>query len=484
VIKFLVLLLIPFLLNAKVILNVPNSFLDGEPVRFSIEASGSNVNFPDIKEIDGFIVQKVGTSQNTTIINGKRDQKIIRTYQFFPSSTIIIPSFTLKIDDKIEKTKERKVNRNQIRKTKSKDFDLEISVNKNSAYVGEDIELTLIFKYKKNIQLYDLRFTTPTFDNFWSKQLSVNSQPKDNLYVVQKLKFLLFPQKDGVLKIPSFKIDVVLPDYSKPNNFFGPAKKIKKIYSNSLDINVNPLPNNIHLIGNFKIKTTIDKSTIKVGESVSFQLEIQGRGNIDDLEEYKIDIPNVTIYDNKSKKDFNIKGGKYGGVYKKSYSIVADQDFTIPPLVLKYFDKNTKQIKIIKSKEYQIKVKGTPKIRRQLEVKDNIPTDTVKTKTITKIIKTSDNDKILYFGFGFILASVLFSIYINFKNKIKKQVILPLENEIKSIKTTNELLKKIVPYINIDTKLNKLIFQLESNNASDFKQIKKEILTLIKELKI
>ncbi len=488
-IKILFLLIMPFILNAQVILTAPKTFLIGEAVVFKISASSNDVYFPNIKDIGGFVVQQIGTSNQTTITNGKVNQTLIRQYKFFPTKDILIPSFNIKIDGKMEQTKSQKIILQKVIKTKSDIFDLTIKVNKNKVYVGEEIFFTMTFKYKKNIQLYDLQFNVPNFENFWSKQLKSPKQQQDNLYVVQELNFLLFAQKSGILEIPPLRIGVVVPDKNQRNAFFGSATKTKFVYSNDLKLEVQSLPNDIYLIGDFEIKTKIDKNIIKSGEAVSFQLEISGRGNIDDLEEYTLDIPNATIYDNPSQKDFNIKNEKYGGVFKKSYSIVAQEDFIIPSIVLKYFDKKSQKTKVIKSDEYKIKVAGETTVKKQLEVKKEIlnkdkVTNIQKQKITTEVIKTSDNDKVLFFILGVLFASLVFIAYFIIKNRKAKEEDLPLLKSVKRSATQNELFKKLIPYVNIDENLDKIIYELESNKKSDLRAVKKQLQNILEDLKL
>jgi hypothetical protein len=483
--RFLLLIFIPSVMFSLVELKAPETFLQGEPVNFSISASGSNVDFPDIKSIDSYTIQQTGTSTQISIINGLKSQKIIKSFRFYPASSVILPSFKIKVDGKIQQTKEHKITLQKIKKTKSDIFDLTIDVDKTQAYVGEEIYLTMRFKYKKDIQIYDLQFSKPIFNNFWSKQLQTPKLQQDNLYVVQELKYLLFAQKSGTLNIPPFKIVAVLPDRNSFgfNSFFQSATINKKIYSNSLKLDIKPLPKNIYLVGDFKIKAIVDKTTIKAAQAVSYQLEISGRGNIDDLQEYNLNIPQATIYDNPSQKSFNIKNGKYGGIYKKTYSIVANEDFVIPAIQLKYLDKKTNKIKTISTKEYKIKVlkstTQTPKIETKNTIKQK---EIIKEKII--YVNTELYKLVLSFIGGFIIASLIFALVLfkNTKNNNKKDLLL-----LKSIKkstSSSELLKKITPFVNIDTNLDKIIYTLEDNNFENLKSIKKEIIKILKRLKL
>jgi len=482
--KIFLILILSILLLSKVIVQAPNTFVEGESVVFNINASGSDVQFPKINSIDGYSVQNLGTSSQTTIINYITNRNVIRNYRFFPKKDVTIPSFNITIDGKVEKTKEKKIKLLKVKQTKSSLFDLKMSVNKTNVYVGEDIVLTLVFKYKKNIQLYDLKFSDMNFDNFWSKQLT-NDKPKDDgQYITQTLKFLIFPQKSGKLNISAVKIIAVLADISMGNSFFGPPTKSINIYSNTLDINAKALPKNINLIGDFKIDATVDKTSIHQGQAVSYKLKITGRGNIDDLDEIKLNVPNTTIYDNPSVKKFDIKDNKYGGIYRKTYSIVSQNDFIIPSVKLQFFDKKTNTIKTIVTKEYKIKVLNSPKIKQTLQVQQINKEPKIKNKTVTKIKYTSDNEKILFFVLGFISSFVLIIIYLIYKKKFIKEESTALEIIIRNSKTIDDLFKNIVPYINIDEKLDKIIYSIETKNNIDLKKIKKDILKIIKELKI
>ena len=485
-IKFLILLILPLWLNAQVSMSAQKTFLSGEPIVFSITASGSDVDFPNITDIDGYVVQNAGTSSQTSIINGSRSQKLIRQYRFFATSNVTIPSFEIKVNGKVERTKEQKVVLQKISKTKSSNFDLTIKVNKDEVYVGEEILLTMTFKYKKSVQLYDLQFAKPNFENFWSKQIQTNSKFNDSEYEIQELSYLLFPQKNGTLDISSFRIDAILPDNRARNSFFGAATKTQRVYSNSLKVKAKELPDGVYLVGDFNIKSSVDKTTIKQGEAISYKLEIVGRGNIDDVEEFDLDISDATIYDNPSQKDFNILEGKYGGVYKKSYSIVSNYNFVIPSVTLKYFDKISEEVKTIKTQEYTIQVEGEKQLKYELEVKKETiePSIQVKTKEVVKIIKTSNKEKAIFFFLGVVFTLVVLAIYFLIKNKKQVKEELSLEKSIKKCATREELLKKVVPFVGIDENLDKIIYKLESNDNVELKVVKKELVNILKELKL
>jgi len=486
--KIILILIMPYLMYAKVTLNAPKSFFQGETVSFSIVASGGDIKIPKITKIDGIFVHSTGTSTQTTIINGKRSYRFTKSYAFIAKKDITIPSFDITIDNKIEKTIATKITMKKVNKTSSKDYDLNIKIDKTSSYVGEGITFELLFKYKKDLNVVNLEFEKPDFVDFWVKELKTNQkQPSDDQYSYQKLTYLLFPQKSGKFTIGPLKIGLIVRDNKYQNSFFASSStKNIPVYSNTLNLDIKALPNDIKLIGDFEISSSIDKNRLDQGDAVSYKIMIKGRGNIDDVDEIKIDIENTTIYDNPAKKEYNMENNTYGGTYTKAFSIVSTSDFTIPGVTVKYFDKKTNSVKTIKTKSYDIKVSEQEKIKPKLEVSK---TDTEITKSITKekivrkIIKTSDNQKIIYFIIGLLVGIILFAIFNYLKNKTIKKEDDPIIKSIKNIKTSTQLYKLLIAYIDIDKNLDNIIFRLENDlDGIELKKIKKEIIDIFKEL--
>ena len=486
--KILFILCLPYIIYAQVTLKAPKSFFKGEVVEFSIIATGGDIKIPPISSIDGTTVQSTGTSTQTTIINGVRSYIFTKSYSFIPQKNITIPSFNIIIDRKTQTTKAQKIVMSKIEKTNSKYYDLDIKVDKNNGYVGEGIAFDLTFKYRKDLSVVGLDFAKPAFDNFWVKELKNNQeQPSNDNYIYQKLTYLLFPQKAGKLEIGPLKIGIVTRDNSYENNFFlSSSTKTTPVYSNTIKLDIKELPQNTKLIGDFNIVSTIDKSNLESGDAVAYKIIIDGRGNIDDIDEIKLDIPNTTIYENPSDKQYNMMNNKYGGIYTKTFSIVSNNDFTIPSITLKYFDKKTKSVKIITTKSYDIKVKAEQKVESKLEVAKTNNIETVKKeKFITKVIETSDNQKIIYFFIGLITGIIIISLYLLFKNRDKTKEDISIVKTIKNTKTQQELFKTIIAYINIDEDLDKIIYKLEKElNIQEFKVIKKEIVVIFEKKNI
>ena len=112
--KQLLFLLVALPLSASVKMLAPDHFMEGEALNFQIIARGFKVKIPQIDSIEGYRVENIKTTEETIIINTRRANKVTKTYRMFAKKSITIPSFTIEIDDKYEKTKNKKIKLQKI----------------------------------------------------------------------------------------------------------------------------------------------------------------------------------------------------------------------------------------------------------------------------------------------------------------------------------------------------------------------------------
>lgn len=460
-----------------------NTIVKNEAFVFVLEAYGNDITFPNISLIDGQGVQEIASSNATNIINGKVTKKIKKTYSFYPTKDFILPSFETLIDGKNYKTNEEKITIQKALKTQSNIFDFNIRTNNSDLYIGENFILTMVFKYKKDVDILDLTFDKPNFENFWYKQIDNSKKYEDGDFTVFEINFLMFALKKGIQKIEPLGINAQIMDNNSYSVFS--STRNKKIYSNELEFDIKSLPDNINLIGNFDISASIDKQIVKKGEAVSFKLNINGKGNIDDLPDIKLPIDDVTIYENKPLVKTQVSNNEYSGEWEKVYSIIANKSFTIPSVKIDYFDKNlsktiSKQTDIFNIEVLDEEIKKEVVLEKAEDIV--LPIETPK-ETIKVVEKTSTLDRIIFFFLGVVFSLLIISLYYYvITSKSKKQEDKPLVKKVKESNTKDELLKILAVYLKIDAKLDLLIFELEK--TQDIDSLKKEIIKILKELKL
>ncbi len=490
------LILIPFyLFSAEVSVSVNKSAVyPGDSVVFSIKASGNDIEFPKIDKIGNADVSEAGTSSSYVIINGNASKTLTKMYSFTPDNNVTIPSFTVKIDGKEYKTKPINVtvlNPNAPRPN-AKAL-LEIRADKNSSYVGEPVNIELVLKLKASANIAKAQIDTPKFDNLWVKQIGDVQKTQEGDYIVQKYRFLAFAQQAGKIKIgpitahyATVKRDSYDPFGGMNISIFGENLVWKKILSNSITIDAKPLPNGLELYGDFDIKAKVDKSKVSANKPVNLTVTVSGVGNIDDVKKFDLDIPNAIVYADEPQIKSGFKGGKYGGIFTQKIAIIADRNYTIPPIELRYFDKTAKKETVKKTEPIKITVIGgkTAAAPAQIAVANSqkpavlADTNSSAAASAEPAAKNCTNGFIKYITLiiGFILGALAALLWQK-RGAKKEQKELPVIKKIKKAKSDKELYKILLPFAN-DSKLiaNKLK-KLEENIYKNGKnKIKKEAL--------
>ena len=412
-----------------------NPIVAGEPAKLVIEASGDDIELPKIDKIGPYPVAGVTNSESVVNINGKLTVKKGKILTFYPDTNVTIPPIKANIDGKEVVSKPLHL----VVKKASANSNIRfvLKVNKQKAYVGEPIIAQLILKIKRGLNIVDYSFTPPKFDNFWVKELkSTNKYLEEHGdYLIKRITFLLFPQKSGVLTIAPALFKYAVP--STTTDLFGFAVSApvwKSVVSNSAKVVVQPLPANVDLVGDFTIEAKVDKTEVKTGEPVNFTVRITGIGNIENLDKIPLTIKGATIYEDKPKVTERYKDGKLFAEFMQKFSIISNQDYTIPGLKIDYFSLKDKKIKTLTTKPIHIRVVGTKAIATI-----QLPKEQRQTKVAT-VSQSKGFDRVSFF-LGIITGLfIAFLMLIGWRLFTKKPVAFRFSNK-------KKLLNALLPYI-------------------------------------
>lgn len=441
---------------------LPKTIYEGDQVTFTITASGNEIKFPHIEEIAGYKVNSQATSRNITNINGKITKAISKEYRFMAQKDFTIPAIKVTIEDKEESTKpiEVKVQKQKIGKDEA--FIFEMKSNKKEAYVGESIVVDFIFKKHLDIELAEANFNSPSFHDFWAKPSKKIPNKIEGNYLIYTVKYILFPQKSGNIEIEAGRMDTGILKKEKRNFFNFERVKWKTLYTKGLNIKVKPLPAGVDIYGNFKFETKIDKNSIKANEPVNLTVTIEGIGNIDDIDDFKIDIKDAIVYADKAEKKIYTNNKEELGKYTQKFAIVSDRNFTIEPLEFTFFDSVGEKVKTIVGKKFDIEVTGSIIKTTTAQLEKKTSGEDVKTKVVYD--QTSKTKLILFTFAGFLLGFLTaFLLGFNFKRKSKEKVNLSLATKINKSKNDKELFSHLLPFADKSEKMKELIKQLEGS---------------------
>ncbi len=476
--KLTALMLLPLFLFADVQESVDkNALYRGDSVTYTISVSGKDVEFPTITSIDGNPILSTSGSQNISIINGDFQKTVSKSYIFTPKDSLEIPSYKVLVNGGVEMTKPIAVKIVEPSQDKSAPVVLDIRLSKESAHVGEVVRFDLVFKQKPNVPVYKLDIEEPQFEDFWVKKVDGVQEGVEGEYTTKTYSYLLFAQRSGKLSIPSVTANVgQLAQQQRRrgldpffNSAFGQQLRYTKIFSNELILNVEALPNRLELYGDFNINTEADKTTVAANKPLNLTISIDGVGNIDDVRKYSLDIEGAVIYANEPEIKARVVGEDYLGSFEQKIVIIADGFYTIPPLQLRYFDRESQKEVIKESQAIAITVTGGVAKVSTVQSSPVEVSQAIKEKPelIEKAVSTtSDWRELLYaalVGFGIGGLFVWLMMRSRSENVPKKSVVTPIEQQIKKAKSDKALFELLLPYKKESPVVDTALVQLEEN---------------------
>ncbi|MEJ2468284.1 MAG: BatD family protein [Campylobacterales bacterium] len=345
----------------------------GDPVTLTLTASGEDIEFPPLTEIAGYPIQGRGTSRNLSIVNGHTTKSLEQRLVFTPTDDLTIPSLDITVDGKVEHTLPIRVKVNDPQAApKGAPVRMELKLSKEKAYVGEPVELDLVFKYLPGTQIDDIRISEPKLEHFWIKRLNTQAERSADSegYITQTYRYLLFAQQSGDLAIPAIFAQIGTKVQTKRNSmfsdpffndpFFGGARmQYKKVYSEPATLHAQALPAGLEVYGRFTMESDVDKTTVEANKPVNLHIHIEGSGNVEDIPKFEPRIGHAVVYANDPEIKSFIKDGRYYGTFDQTIAVIPGRDTTIEPLTFAFFDSKAKKETTLSTHPYFIKVNGS-----------------------------------------------------------------------------------------------------------------------------
>lgn len=377
----------------------------------------------------------------------------------------------------------------------SQDSDFEVfcklNIDAKTVFVGQPIILSAKVYSRGNI--LQIGMENIKLPGFVFKEIQHVNKYQEELegknYTVLEKKFLLLSQEPGKIKIDPVVINFNVPMKRKSRHgfldedFFGALPVIfgenyqqKRVLSNNLQIDVLPLPEYPGLVdgvGDFKyFKAYTDKNEVFVNEPILFNLQIEGKGNLDQVIAPKLNLPsNFRFYESKTGVEQDLTTNFLGGKKRFEYVLQVPQkgEYQIPAQKFTYFDTQSKSYKTLKTSSLNLNIKDSGQIKDQennnkseIKEKNNSNKNNLESKQDINFIEEntqnfSENQKSFFLKIFENLNSVklpgifflillflpilfLFKKYLRPVKNIANKIIL---NKFKTTKTSSKLLKNL-----------------------------------------
>ena len=241
-------------------------------------------------------------------------------------------------------------------------------VDKRSAYVGEQITLSVFVLSRVEISSVDT-VVLPRLEGFWSEDLESPSQLSGEHRVVNGVPYrayllkrkALFPNHARKLEIDPAKADIT-------TGYLFAGHRVHRV-GNRVAVEVKPLPKAAPpgfasaQVGQWEVSREATPSTVKLGEPLTVRVILSGRGNLKNQTPPRLEVPpSFRLYDPTTTDEVKPRGGQYGGRRVQEYLVMPSQtgSFTLPEMSFAYFDPEKERYEVARAAAVTIQVEPAP----------------------------------------------------------------------------------------------------------------------------
>ncbi len=454
----------------------------GDSVTFTIESDAENTIFPKIGRIGEYAVLASPSSKSIQTINGRTMARLSQSYVFQPLKSVTIPSFEVRVNGAVVKTEPIAINVSKRTQTLGKPYRFDIAIDKTDPYAGEEVKLTATITIDSLFNLEGLDLNLERLEGFWVDSNDKNwhgNRVGDNIVFTRD--FYLYPKHSGEVMIPNYPVVGVMSD-GRNRLFFNESKRFIA-YSNELKLDVKPLPGGVNLVGNYLLNVKTDKFKTDSKQPVNLTIELIGKGNLDNFEGFHVDIPGVTVYDDKPAVTKERKKGVLTSRAVYKFALVSDRDYTIPSFSATFIDPASGEVKTVRSNEVKIEVEGG--VQRTATIQ-KAPSDDQPAASKSGAPRPNAADGMGWLTLGIVIGLILGLVIPKLPHWVRNgrtayEGTRTFPRQLQSAGTPKALLGLVIRYID-DPDLKHHIQKLEAPlDKEGFKTVRKEIISILKE---
>ena len=357
------------------------------------------------------------------------------------------------------------------------DFDYHINVDKTRPYVKEAVLLTVDLNQTNHniVLLFD--FDLVKSDDYTFQRVDIKEV--DAYHAVQiRYTYLVYPLKDGEIPIYFTLTQKATTDDSIAYSFSGDRDNVKTLETRNTKIDVPPLmlqvnalPEDTQIVGDFSLDYKVKSLDAKPFEPLPLQVTLKGLGYPPLLQSLLPEEGNFTRFTERPIVKTNVTKTGTHSIVTYPMALSHDKSFTLNPLVIKAFDPET-------AKRYTLTVPTQHFNITQVEKSTLI--DTVNTPAFFEVDWTWLQTLFTYFMT--FLAGVLSAFFWKQKKKNVHTQQHPIVHKIQNAKTDKALLQVLLsndPQLFAEN-IQQIETSLYAHTPLNLKDIKKNALEKVR----
>ncbi len=330
----------------------------------------------DTAPITDFQIVSRSNSSNLSIINGSYTKTVTAVFQLAPrgKGKLTIPALAVSHGGKTYHTQPIVVTVAEERTSPedARDIFVQTEISHDKLFVGQ--QAIYRFQLFSAVQFTNARLQKPEFEDFSVEEMGKEPRKftrniNGRRYNGVEIAYLIIPRTPGKITIDPaiLTCDVVLQDRNRSRDPFGDSFFTNGFFSNArtrprrfstqaLPVEVMPLPTHdgavpfSGLVGQFELSASLDKDTIKSGDSSTLTVILSGNGNVMDAKMPDLNISDqFKVYDDSPVEEVILTKQGYQGkkTFKRALVPISAGRFTVPPLGLTFFDVENNAYKTI-----------------------------------------------------------------------------------------------------------------------------------------
>ncbi len=340
-------------------------------LRLTLENGRGDIEAPDLRDFQ--VVFGPSQSSSYRIVNGQQSSTITLSYTMRPKEPgkFVIGAVTARVGNQTFRTEPITLEvlrgsgsagnvqqspgsvpsgRERSAATSQTDENLIVSiqVSKSNVYQGEHLVVSYVLLSRYNT--IDLRETNfPNLSGFWTEDIKTEQASwEDKLETINGVPYrkavlkrqVLFPQRSGELEIGPLSVTCRVN-----RSFFNPGTEIT-VHSNTLRINVKPLPGNAPesfngAVGDFSFSLKTAGNELETNEAIDLSITISGKGNLTLIKGPTVFFPeDFDAYDPEQKDRISVNAGGVSGSRSYQYLVIPRYPgkYEMPALSFSWFD--------------------------------------------------------------------------------------------------------------------------------------------------
>lgn len=359
-----------------------NEIATGEALKLTIEltnaSSAGNINAPDLGGLA--VLQGPMQSSNFSSINGRisRSSSISWYLTATRPGTYTIGAATVRVGGGVLQTEPLTIKVTQgasssgtsaaAEQAQKRDPNLfcTITLNKNKAYVGEQIIATYTL-YSRYNSLRSLESEMPKLNGFWAEDVELEGNWEPELRTVNGLRYrvatlkrqVLIPLHSGTLTLAPMTLS-----YLVNASIFNSGTTVT-IQSGATEVNVKELPPGkpadfIGAVGDLQLEVKTANTEVKANEAIDLSIRFSGRANLKLVDAPTLNLPpGFDSYDPKIDDQITVNSSGMSGRREFQYLLIPRHEGTydLGALSFSYFDPSSGTYKQLRSGEITFHVK-------------------------------------------------------------------------------------------------------------------------------